>query len=39
MADSLILASARLHDAELWAQVEHFKGLENIIYIEKPAHS
>lgn len=35
MADSLILSVARLHDAELWTQDEHFKGLEGVVYIEK----
>jgi len=35
MADSLILAAARLHNAELWTQDEHFKGLDQIVYIEK----
>lgn len=39
MADSLILAAARLHDAELWTQDEHLKGLNQVVYIEKPAHS
>ena len=27
MADSIILATARLHDALLWTQDEHFRGL------------
>lgn len=35
MADSLILASARLHHAELWTQDEHFKDLEQVVFIEK----
>jgi toxin FitB len=35
MADSLILACARLHRAELWTQDEHFKGLDQVVYIEK----
>lgn len=36
MADSLILAVAWLHDAELWTQDEHVQGLDGVIYIEKP---
>jgi toxin FitB len=36
MADSLILAAARLHNAELWTQDEHFKGLDQVVYMEKP---
>lgn len=36
MADSLILASARLNQAELWTQDEHFKGLDQVKYVEKP---
>lgn len=39
MADSLILAAARLRGAELWTQDEHFKGLERVVYIEKLPHS
>jgi predicted nucleic acid-binding protein len=35
MADSIILATAREYHATLWTQDEHFKGLENIQYIEK----
>ena len=35
MADSMILATARAHDATLWTQDEHFKGLESVRYIEK----
>jgi predicted nucleic acid-binding protein len=35
MADSLILATARAHDAILWTQDEHFKGLDGVKYIEK----
>lgn len=35
MADSLILATARLHDAELWTQDEDFRGLENVRYVAK----
>jgi len=36
MADSLILAVARAHNAVLWTQDEHFKGLAGVQYIEKP---
>ena len=35
MADSLILATARAHNATLWTQDEHFKDLENVKYIVK----
>ncbi|MEZ0396311.1 MAG: type II toxin-antitoxin system VapC family toxin [Anaerolineales bacterium] len=35
MADSFILATARLHDATLWTQDAHFAGLENVKYIPK----
>ncbi len=33
MADSMILATARAHEATLWTQDEHFKGLEKVEYI------
>ena len=35
MADSIILATARAHDATLWTQDEHFKDLEGVKYVEK----
>lgn len=35
MADSLILATARAHNATLWTQDEHFKGLDGVNYIEQ----
>lgn len=35
MADSLILATARAHQATLWTQDEHFEGLEGVQYIQK----
>jgi len=35
MADSVIFASALAHDATLWTQDEHFKGLPGVKYIEK----
>ena len=35
MADSVILATARAHDATLWTQDEHFKGVEGVKYVEK----
>ena len=35
MAESLILATARLHHATLWTQDRHFAGLEGVQYIEK----
>jgi predicted nucleic acid-binding protein len=35
MADSIILATAWAHNATLWTQDEHFKGIEGVKYIEK----
>jgi predicted nucleic acid-binding protein len=35
MADSLLLATARAHNAILWTQDEHFKDLEGVKYVEK----
>jgi predicted nucleic acid-binding protein len=35
MADSIILATARAHNATLWTQDEHFKGIEGVKYVEK----
>jgi predicted nucleic acid-binding protein len=35
MADSIILATARIHNATLWTQDEHFKDLEGVKFIEK----
>jgi predicted nucleic acid-binding protein len=35
MADSIILATARTHNATLWTQDAHFKDLEGVRYIEK----
>ncbi len=35
MADSLILATARINNADLWTQDEHFKGLNRVQYFEK----
>jgi predicted nucleic acid-binding protein len=32
MADSLILASARLHNAVLWTQDAHFEGMKGVRY-------
>ena len=37
MADSIILATARAHDATLWTQDNHFKDIEGVKYIEKKA--
>jgi len=37
MADSIILATARAHNATLWTQDEHFKGIEGVKYVEKTA--
>lgn len=35
MADSIILATARLHKAILWTQDEHFRGLHDVRYFPK----
>ncbi len=35
MADSIILATTRLHNATLWTQDRDFEGLENVNYFEK----
>jgi toxin FitB len=35
MADSIILATARANNATLWTQDAHFKGMEDVKYIEK----
>ncbi len=34
MADSIILATARTHNATLWTQDEHFKDIEGVRYID-----
>jgi predicted nucleic acid-binding protein len=39
LADSVILATARAHGALVRTQDAHFKGLENVRYIEKTNHS
>jgi len=36
LADSLIYATARRHDAELWTQDSHFDGLPGVRYVAKP---
>jgi predicted nucleic acid-binding protein len=33
MADSIILTTARVHDATLWAQDEHFEHIADVQYI------
>jgi toxin FitB len=35
LADSIILATARMHNATLWTQDEHFKDLDDVKYIVK----
>ena len=35
MADSIIYATAQMHNATLWTQDEHFKGLPGVQYIAK----
>jgi predicted nucleic acid-binding protein len=37
MADSIILATARLHNAALWTQDAHFESMDGVKYIEKKA--
>ena len=36
LADSLIYATARRHNAELWTQDSHFDGLPGVRYFAKP---
>lgn len=36
MADSIILATARLHDATLWTQDEHFELIAGVQYRARP---
>lgn len=35
MADSIILATARLHDALLWTQDEHFRAVDGVRFFPK----
>ncbi len=35
MADSIILATARIHDATLWTQDEHFEHIADVQYVAK----
>jgi predicted nucleic acid-binding protein len=35
MADSVILATARMHDAHIWTQDADFDGLESVTFIAK----
>ncbi|HLO15473.1 MAG TPA: type II toxin-antitoxin system VapC family toxin [Anaerolineales bacterium] len=35
LADSIILATARINDATLWTQDEHFRDLDGVKYIKK----
>jgi predicted nucleic acid-binding protein len=35
LADSVILATARMHNATIWTQDEDFKGLEGVRYVGK----
>lgn len=35
MADSIILATARMHDAHIWTQDEDFDGLDGVTYVVK----
>lgn len=35
LADSILYATARLHNATLWTQDEHFQGLEGVRYTRK----
>jgi predicted nucleic acid-binding protein len=35
LADSVVLATARAHDAVLWTQDADFKGMDNVKYVPK----
>jgi predicted nucleic acid-binding protein len=35
LADSIILATARAHQATLWTQDEHFTGIPGVEYVKK----
>lgn len=35
LADSIILATARVHNATVWTQDAHFKDIEGVRYVEK----
>lgn len=35
MPDSIILATARSHDAQLWTQDDHFEGVSGVRYLPK----
>jgi len=35
LADSVVLATSRKHNAILWTQDSHFKGMDGVKYIEK----
>lgn len=35
LADSVILATARMHNATIWTQDEDFQGLEGVRYVSK----
>ena len=35
MADSILLATARFHNATLWTQDEHFRGIEGVRFIRR----
>ena len=39
MADSIMLATTRMFNATLWAQDEHFEGIEGVEYIAKKQDS
>jgi toxin FitB len=36
LADSIILYSARRHDAKLWTQDAHFKAVDGVCFVRKP---
>ena len=35
LADSIILFSARMHDAKLWTQDAHFEGISDVSFVRK----
>jgi predicted nucleic acid-binding protein len=38
LADSVILATARAHEATLWTQDADFEGMEGVRYFERGSH-
>jgi predicted nucleic acid-binding protein len=36
LADSIVYATARAHDAEVWTHDPHFRGLPGVRFVERP---